>query len=263
MANNQAAYWIVFDRLSRPTSRVITGALTKNWGDAEQAFDQLDGALKSRTFKGRIFLKFHPRDLPEGAWKSIMVKLAWESHDSAYELLHEIASGNFTKLLDGQPEHDNPIVAVLQRWDLGAYYNVIRYIDMQDNEAKVNGFSGLTFDWFQQAEATARLQAIRLTIPADHLFYPLYGEVLLHSLGILYGILRYLKENIVWPARTKRKKVPFAQSAYDRIFDVQQLLRERADSVVEVPDEDIGQLPEMPIAILFLLVAFFVFALTQ
>lgn len=262
MANNPAAYWIVFDKLSRPTSRVITGALAKNWGDAEQAFDQLDGALKSYIFKGRIFKTFRPQPLPDGAWKSILVKLAWESHDSAYELLHEIASANFTKLLDG--EHDNQIVAVLQRWDLGAYYDVIRDIDMQDNEAKVNGFSGQTFDWFAQAEATARLLAIRQTIPGGPLFYPLHGEVLLHSLGILYGIMRYLKENIVWPARTKRKKVPFAQSAYDRIFDVQQLLRERADNMAEaLDDDDIGQLPEMPIAILFLLVAFFVFALTQ
>jgi len=231
MAHNQAAFWIVFDRLSRPTSRVITGALTKNWGDAEQAFDQLDGALKSRTFKGRIFLKFHPGDLPEGAWRSIMVKLAWESHDSAYELLHEIATGNFTKLLD--EHHNDDIVAVLQTWNLGAYYDVIRDIDMQDNEARVNGFSNQTFEWFPQAEATARLQAIRQTIPGGNPFYPLHGEVLLHSLGILYGILRYLKENIVWPARTKRKKVPFAQSAYDRIFDVQQLLRERAENMVE------------------------------
>ena len=190
-----------------------------------------------------------------------MVKLAWESHDSAYELLHELATGNFTKLLDGQ--HNNEIMAVLQRWDLGAYYNVISNIDMRDNEAKVNGFSGRTFDWFPQAISDARLQAIRQTIPGGN-FYKLHGEVLLHSLGILYGILRYLNEKIVWPARTKRKKVPFAQSAYDRIFDVQQLLRERAESMVEVLDDDnIGQLPEMPIAILFLLVAFFVFALTQ
>jgi hypothetical protein len=252
----------VFDKLNRPTSRVITGALTKNWGDAEQAFDHLDGALKKDTFKGRTFKAFRPGTLPDGAWKSIMVKLAWESHDSAYELLHEIASGNFAEFLDGQ--HNNEIVDVLQRWDPSAYYNVIRNIDMRDNEAKVNGFSGQTFEWFPtQAEATAKYAAISATIPAVHPFHTLHGATLLHSLGILYGILRYLKEKIAWPARTKKKRPSFVQAAYDRLDDVQQLLRERAQSAVDVPDNQIGDLPEMPIAILFLLVAFFVFALTQ
>jgi hypothetical protein len=86
--------------------------------------------------------------------------------------------------------------------------------------------------------------------------------VLLHSLGILYGILKYLNEKIDWPARTKKKKVPFAQNAWDRLLDVPQLLRERAEAIADVVDDD-AELPDTPIAILFLLVAFFVFALTQ
>ena len=107
------------------------------------------------------------------------------------------------------------------------------------------------------------MAAINATIPAPHAFGTLRIPVLLHSLGILYGILRYLKEKSDWPARTKKKKVPFAQSAYDRLFDVQQLLRDRAESLPEVLDDDDNDVPNMPIAILFLLVAFFVFALTQ
>ena len=260
MANNSATFWIVFDRLARPTSRVINGALTKNWKDAEQELDKLDGALKTSTFKGRIFQRFQPRELPIGAWRSILVKLAWEPHDSVYELLHKVASGDYTEFLDGA--HNDDIIHALQTWNLNAYYDVISGINMQDNEAKVNGFSGQEFDWLAPDDFGDNMAAINATIPQVPQLTTLYIPVLLHSLGILYGILRYLKEKIEWPARTKKKRVPFAQSAYDRLFDVQLLLRDRAASLPDVPDDN-DDVPNMPIAILFLLVAFFVFALTQ
>jgi len=264
MANNgRLTSFIKLPDLARPTSQVVAYSLAKKYREAEQVFDKLDGALRSQAYKGYQFTSFQPGHYPDNAWKPILVVLLWQPHESVLDLLDKVAAGDYSDFTT--QGHAFQIAQILSAWPLSAFYDRLRDIDPASEEARVNGFGGIDLmQWLEPATQQQFEQQITLLSPVQTNWGQQHYVSVLYSLGVLYGILKYLKEKLTWPARTKRKKVPFAQSAYDRIFDVQQLLRDRAESIVEVPDDDdIGQLPEMPIAILFLLVAFFVFALTQ